>query len=286
MAMIDSFAQLRLVLHLFHALKLTGHFRHGQIPFLDRLFAQFLGVKGMWEGALPELGKLTTRWFITWGVKTSDAKRWSKSVEERTFKFDSVRGLYSSTRSMTPMNPEDISKSFRRICAHDFDGVIDNYHNERQKREQTGTVIYEHAVRSNDTLDAIEAEQAFLATNLIAVGETLNLFIDSLFRVLGLEQTVKELVRTTPASVRAARRTDGRSVSATSWEASEDNLVRQAQANIFAMMLLGPLDFMQDGPKHPEHGGDLKALTAHFMDVFFNRLNPENIMWFVPLEED
>lgn len=190
---------------------------------------------------------------------------------------------FDSNRRMTPIRAQDISKSFRRICMQDFSDVVDRYHTaEQRESNRVGSKyseLYQHAVRLNDTKDAVELEQRLLASNLNSVGEVLNQFIASLFRVLQLEPIVQDTVRTLPDSVRYGRRTDGSRANA--WQASDGNLERQVMVHLFVEKILAPLDF------HPSpRDVDILGKTAYFMSLFFSRVDPARVMFFTPIEEE
>lgn len=154
LAMIDSFAQLRMVLHLYNAFIQQGAINPGGIELLDRLYAQFRNCKAVWEGPLPERGEFVKRWWIAYGTAVEEAKRRSDEAKEfGSDQFSTSRNNSDITRRMTPIKPEELATSYRRICLRDFSGVVDKYHNPRQKREGKGNAVYEFTVLVNDTLD-------------------------------------------------------------------------------------------------------------------------------------
>lgn len=132
-AMIDSFAQLRFVLHLFNAFKQLKVVEEGEIPLLDMLDQHFESSKALWEGTKPKKGEFVFRWWIAYGMKEDTAKK----VTAETKKFV-LTGLLTQpstdllrtrsgdvTRRLSPIKAEDFSKSFRRICLRDFSDVVD-----------------------------------------------------------------------------------------------------------------------------------------------------------------
>jgi hypothetical protein len=94
--LIDSVAQLRTTLHLFNALRQAKAVQPGQIKLMDWIFDVFQNSKAIWEGPLPTRGQYRTRY---------------------------------GNRTRTPVTPQTLSKSYRRICLRDFDGVVDKHHN-------------------------------------------------------------------------------------------------------------------------------------------------------------
>lgn len=280
--MIDSFAQLRIVLHLYNALRQVGVIKE-QLLFLETLHDKFRTCKAIWEGsALPKKGVFAKRFLISFGTSVKEAQRKSEQI-----KMGLKGGQHASPsqqlssgsaiKKMTPINPHEISKSFRRICLRDFSDVVDNYHTERHGKDARANVNYEQAVRANDTLDAMEDEQDLLALNLTKVGETLNQFIDFLFKVLEWKPIIDKIVREMDHT--GGRRMTGAKYSYTPWE--DENMERQAQAWMFAERILGALDFM-DTP------WEVQSLvrTGAALQTFFSRIDPTNVLWYTPLVEE
>lgn len=266
-SLIDCVAQLRMNLHLFNALKQAKAIEPDQIELLDWMFDTFKDCKAIWEGPLPTRGQYQTRWWISFGMTARiAAKMQNEPMTGRTYSND-------PTRKMTPVEPEGVSVSFRRICRRDFKDVVDKYHSASVRANQSGngSPIYKFAVRMNDTLDAMDDDERLLVTNLISLGYYLNQFYISLINVLGFMPIVEQFVREAPPEVKQGRRTDFRSVRPGSWEASDANMKYQALSYIFAKFVLEPLD----------RGDELIASRcAEFMEIFFNKIPPQNIMWF------
>jgi hypothetical protein len=72
--MIDSFGQLRLVLHLFNALQ-QRNLISGNIPLLTTLDKFFDGVRAVWEGEKPKRDDIVKRFWLTYGTKAEVVKR-------------------------------------------------------------------------------------------------------------------------------------------------------------------------------------------------------------------
>jgi hypothetical protein len=282
--MVNCFAQLLMVLHLYNALKDVGLAPSDKEGVLEMLDANFLNSKSIWEGPKPTRGTFVLRWWIAFGTDVNEARRMS---DEAAGRFSNARGpsnnasrrrLQETARRMTPIEPAKLSKSFRRIMDRDFTDVVDKYH---KTAEAKSDPLYDHAVRCNDTMDAIRDEQSYLAMNMTALGAHLNSFIDRFFDYCWKEQ-VEMIVRTLPDSVRFDRRTDGRRVGRQSWETSDANIERQAMVYIFAEEILGRLDFLDLSKPDP-----VIVKAAASMTLFFDRLPPHFIMYFIPiLEED
>lgn len=287
MAMVDAFAQLRIVLHLFNAFIQVGALEHGELELLDFLYENFITSKAIWEGDIPKKGSFTYRWWIAYGMKFSCARESSQATKRRVENLRTPHAKanenvgFNMARTMTPIQPQDLYKSYSRICLRDFTGTVDKYHSERQKRDGKGTDLYELAVRVNDTLDHMEADERALATNFISLGYILNQFVVSLFRVLELESFVKQIVAEMSNEVRHGRAADFRRIGSSSWEASDANLERQAIVQIFADKILGVLDFT-DNPYEDK----LVVRSAAFMKLYFPKINIERVMIFTPTREE
>jgi hypothetical protein len=282
-AMIDSMAQLRIVLHLYNALCQVGAMvphSDKQLRLLDTLNDSFKGSKAIWEGSiLPKRGEFAKRFLIAFGFSIKEAQR---QTEEIRAGLSGGRNASSSsktnskaTKNMTPIHPHQISKSFRRICLRDFSDVVDKYHTEKQKRDGRVHPCYAHAVRVNDTLDALVEEQDLLALNLTSVGDTLNHFIDHLFKILELKPMVDKFVR--EIDHEGGRRMTGSKFVYTPWE--DENAERVAQVSIFAEKILGMLDFVDAPLEVPA----LARTTAVLQMYFSSQVDPSNILWFSPL---
>lgn len=280
LTMVDSFGQLRLVLHLFNALKNVGILSSGQLEVLDWLYEQFASSKAIWEGPPPTKGQFVTRWWIAWGSSVRSSQKASKSTKDRYTKgsFGAASVEPMEAREMTALEPQDLAVSFRRICLRDFSEVEDNYHSGEQY-SSTGklSVLYDHAVRLNDTLDSMENDQRLLATHLVALSEVLGQFLGALFRLLELAPIVDKIVREMPDSIRQSRRVDFRRVGANSWEAGDDNLRRQTEAYLFAERILGAADF-DPNPSNCE----ILQKAGSWMYEFFSRVHPSRILIFTP----
>jgi hypothetical protein len=82
------------------------------------------------------------------------------------WKCNNRKASGNGTRKLVPIEPAEISKSYRRICNRDFYDVVDRYHTLKQRRRDRGTDQYNIMVRTNDTLDASDDEQKLLSMNL------------------------------------------------------------------------------------------------------------------------
>jgi len=265
--LVDCRSQLRVTLHLYHALLVNGIIRKGQILILDILYEAFKSCRAVWEGPLPKKGDFVQRFWVCFGVNAQDARKMAQMTKEEIQKheqgydgspFDNLDEYFFDAlkaRSMKSIEPAEISKSYRRICDRDFHDVEDNYHTHEQRRRNKDSEFYDVAVRTNDTLDAIDQEQSILSKNLVSCGAYLEQFVCSLSRVLQFDPILSAGV----ASVHF-------------------NDKRPGFNFLFARFVLGALDF------NPSSYSFLDAPTATvsaaFLTGFFNKVPPHLICWF------
>ncbi len=72
--MIDSFAQLRIVLHLYNAMQ-QRNLISDNIPLLTSLDKFFDGVQSVWQGEKPTRGNIVKRFWFAYGKNEDDANR-------------------------------------------------------------------------------------------------------------------------------------------------------------------------------------------------------------------
>ena len=295
-AVIDCQAQLRITLHLYHALLINGIIRRDQIPMLNRLYDCFKESKAIWDGDLPRRGELVKKFWVCFGLNhvgakrlAEQAKRIARGVSQTISNVDEDCRASWKQRKMHGIEPSEIATCFRRVCDRDFHDVQDKYHTAEQKKIARGkchqvssggelcyifsflyllryfahsflliqgTEQYLFAVRLNDTLDSIENDQQLLALNLISCAAYLEQFVCSLTRVLQWEPVLKS----------------------GSLIIGED--MRHGFAYLFAQHLLGALDFAQNPMEHEFLGVPLGLASSTFMNCFFERIDPSTVMWF------
>jgi hypothetical protein len=261
---IDSQAQLRITLHLFNALKERGLIKEGDVPVLDIIDDCFKSSRGVWEGPKPKQGEFVQRFWICFGSSVAHAKRMAEEAKllVQHCQMSASTDKSWGKRKMKPIEPADIAKSFRRICNRDFHDVVDKYHTDEQRKRGKGTDMYAFAVRANDTLDAIDEDQKLFALNLPVLGILIEQFVCSLGRVLQWEPLLKE------------------------GSASLDEPERQGFAVLYAQHLLGALDFADDLSTHAFLGQQIGMTSSGFLQMFFNNLNRELVMWFQAVQEE
>ena len=156
---------------------------------------------------------------------------------------------------MHPIDPADIAISFRRICYRDFHDIIDKYHTPEQRKLWMGTDQYMFAVRTNDTLDAMDKD-SILRVNLASCGCFLDNFVCALGRLLQWEPHLK------------------------AFQLEDDVGMRQMYAIVFAQHLLGSLDFSKDPLHHRFLQVPLGQASSTFMKEYFQRLPAKHVLWF------
>lgn len=265
-AVIDCQAQLRINLYMYHGLLINGFIQRGDIHILDVLYDVFKGCKAIWGGSmLPRKGELVQRFWICFGMSLRESKQMAVEAQKIANSSGPVNPSLDKSlsrgRKMVPVEPSELSTSYRRICHRDFDGVVDKYHTPEQRRISKDSDQYAFAVRTNDTLDALEAEQTTMYLNFISAGYLLEQFVRSLGRVMKWEPLLQEYKRQTKLNE------------------------RQAFASLFAQHLLGALDFSKD-PLNVEFMGmpGICVGSAGFMEEFYKRM--PDPLWFQAVKEE
>lgn len=267
LALVDCRSQLRITMHLYHALLVNNIVDEGQIPFLDKIYRAFRSCRAVWEGPLPRKGEFCQRFWMCFGLNAMDAKRMAQSarrdIEDHCQRpppsVDSEDQKAFRTRKLRTIEPSELSTSFRRICDRDFRGVKDKYHTPEQRRNKRGSEVYEVAVRANDTLDAIDSEQSLLALNFVECGAQMEQFVCSLGRIMQWDPFMSQV-----------------------------NLFgkdkRQGFVYLFAQYLLGALDFANDPFRYHFLRVPLGEASASFMETYFNRVTPDIAQWWTPID--
>jgi len=275
-AVIDCQAQLRIVMYLYHGLIINGIMEEDSVPFLQFLYEGFKNCKALWQGSLPSRGELVKKFWISFGMGLSHSKRMSEKagllarggpVSPAGVFADGLLH-YGRGRTMKPIEPSEISTAFRRICERDFEGVVDKYHTPEQRKRMSHTDQYVTAVTTNDTLDHLEEEMKLHSVNLISAAYYLEQFVCSITRVFQWDSLLETFKHTTNLDT------------------------RQGFAIIFAQHLLGALDFAHDplnyqfrnAPMLTKQAPTLFHGLCGFIDMFFSRLPPDNLLWFQPTE--
>lgn len=137
--LIDNRAQLRIILHLYHALRVNNIIRKGKIPFLDILYDAFKNSRAIWEGPLPKKGQFVERFWVSFGSSRGYAAEMAEKsremMEAASVSRQNPFGNYrSDRRQMRPIEAEELATSFRHICNRDFHDVVDKYHTPEQRQ--------------------------------------------------------------------------------------------------------------------------------------------------------
>ena len=272
-ATIDDYAQLRIVLHLHNGLKKVN--APADFWVLDQLDEMFKKSPAVWDGRKPEQGELVYQWWRLYGVRSDVARQKANEAKLRQGgNLVDMQCTPNRSRELKPIEPEDMFKSFRRVCLHDFTGLVDRYHTteqrERATRGKSNRTVYEHAVRSNDTLDTMDDELGLLGLNLVAISGLLNQFVESMSKAMGWNDKIAELMRTMPPD---ALRGD-------SWETSRDNFRRFAIVNMFVYDILGALDTIPVPLRGPPP--TLVARSIACLTVFTERLTGLDFQFVTP----
>jgi len=274
-AVIDCQAQLRIVMYLYHGLVINGIMKEDEIPLLQYLYNGFKKCKALWQGSLPCRGELVKKFWVSFGMGLKESKQMSESarllarggpVSPGGVFYEGLK--HCRGRKMKPIEPSEISTAFRRICDRDFSDVVDKYHTPEQRKNSSHTAQYVVAVHTNDTLDHLDEELQLHSVNFISTAYILEQFICSLGRVLQWDSLLETFKQTSNLDM------------------------RQGFAIIFAQHLLGVLDFAQDPLNHqfrnaPMLTGQAPTLfhgVCGFLDMYFSRVPPTNVLWFQGME--
>ena len=274
-AIIDCQAQLRIMMYLYHGLLINGISLADEAPLLQVLYDGFKNCKALWQGSLPSRGELVKKFWISFGMGLKESKQMSESAKllARGGPVSSggvfAEGLqHCRGRTMKPIEPSEISTAFRRICNRDFSDVVDKYHTPEQRKRMSDTEQYVVSVSSNDTLDHLEKEIQLHAVNFISSAYLLEQFVCSITRVLKWDQLLETFKQTTKLDA------------------------RQGFAIIFAQHLLGALDFAHDPLNYQFRNAPMLTREAPtlfhgicgFLDMYFSRVPPTNVLWFQAIE--
>ena len=277
--MIDHHGQLRITLHLFHALLANGILKTGEIPMLDCLYDGFRNSKAIWSGrSLPQKGEFVQRFWTCMGNNAVDAARVSEEAKNaiqgvlQAPNTNTVRprsSMKNTTRrdkkNHVPIEASELSKSFRRICHRDFHDVVDRYHTPEQRRKHKDTEAYRFRVNANDTMDAIKDEQMLMSLNFSVCG----VFIEQFVIALGERLQWGSLLKDSYAAGKVGK-----------------NDERRAFLFAFAENLLGALDFCDDPFEYTFMDQPLGKASSEFMvDYFTRQMDSSLTLWFQPIHE-
>ena len=271
--LIDDRMQLRMTLHLYNALIVSNILKRGEIPLVDALNEAFEKCRAIWPmGKPPSKGKFVEHFWLSIGAHVSSVREMrdeAKGIIQTVSSKHSdhpVPEHLSVMKSLKPrpIEPSEISTSFRRICHRDFHDVVDNYHTPEQRKSGRGNDGYALAVQTNDTLDAIDNEQMLLALNLCACGTWLDRFIGEFSAIFQWESALAVFL---------------------DHELGTGLDKRQGVIYMFAQNLLGALDFAKD-PLEMNIYRVPQGKTAYtVMKKISDAIPPDETVWFQAIEE-
>mmetsp|Transcript_24724 Transcript_24724/g.60736 ORF Transcript_24724/g.60736 Transcript_24724/m.60736 type:complete len:1046 (-) Transcript_24724:1887-5024(-) len=261
--MVDTFAQVRFVMHLYNALLQTGALKTGELEFLDYLHEYFATCKGIWGGGgIPEQGSITKHFLVSTGYGVKHAQ--SKSEEIRACligdKYSPYKGSVSNFRKGNQeQNAEQLFHSYRRVVLHDCLGDEAIIANMKGDAKGSG---FEYKVKLSETIKAMRKDIKFMASNLVAVGEFLNAFLDGVYEELEWEDLVSDVKLEMTKEL--------------GWK-DDDNVRRYAEMMVLARRILGIFDFMDN----PLEEKEVKTITTYFLD-YFSDVPMDLMFWFTP----
>jgi hypothetical protein len=282
-AMIDSVAQARIVLHLYNAAKQRGLLMSDGIHILDQLDQMLDSNLGIWAGSRPTQGNFAKQFLISFGFTAAAAREFIRDTSGSGQVAIVNRARNRPNGHLHEIKPEVVSKAFRQIVLGDFSLAEDKYHTNEQRQRMKDTPVYKFAVRMNDTLDTIEKEQVHRSINLIVCSGMLNQFVYSMANILKWRPLIDDLYqRMDNHANNRVLLTSGRLVDSRSWQNSHENFTVFSTALLFAIRVLGPMDQIS-GPI-PESSEAIGA--SMWIDQFFPRMPPSNLIYFMPTQVD
>ncbi|KAL3932668.1 MAG: hypothetical protein SGBAC_010740 [Bacillariaceae sp.] len=264
--MVDTFAQVRFVLHLYNALLQTEALKKGELEFLDYLHEHFASCKSIWGGGgIPEKGNITKHFLVSTGYGVKHAQ--SKSEEIRACligdKYSPYKGSLSNFRKGNQEeNAEQLFHSYRRVVLHDCSG--DETIIAGMKGADKGQAM-EYKVKLSETIKAMRKDIQFMASNLVAVGEFLNCFLDNVYEELEWEDLVSDVKLEMTKEL--------------GWK-DDDNVRRYAEMMVLARRILGIFDFMDN----PLEEKEVKTITTFFRS-YFSDVPMDLMFWFTAPEK-
>jgi hypothetical protein len=264
---VDSFGQLRFVLHLYNAMKQRKIV--GEVRLLERLDRTFAKTKAIWVAGRPERGSFVKHFFLAWGMSQAKASMLGEEARRNVgFPTKLPETCRSSSRDLVPILPQNFSASYPLVVMRDFSNAADadysiaNATDEGKKKLKENNAFAGCLVRINQMRDAMdEDEDDVIPVNFPLVGDILNGFCEELSKELGWSTLINHLVVTCPDEVRMSttvggdRRKEG-------FHRTDGNLGRQALAHFWAVTL-GEMDNL------PDERLNLSSKAAGFMERYF-----------------
>jgi hypothetical protein len=279
--MLDMSWQLRFLLHLHNALKERDLIQE-DIPLVRILDKSFASVRAIWQGCKPKRGEFVKWWWVSFGVKPLVAKQEHERARESynmgsiVTRADMLEG-FTFRLHATPIEADDFSTSFRRVCMRDFSGGQQDH----QMVDSTTTrapppavvldsSVNEHLDRVNDSLDAISSEADLLSLNLVSVSFVVNDFVYFMSRRMGWDAII-----------------DSMGASSTKLVDDDDpnlktkKIIRRGAACRFlSHEILRLLDFCDDLDGTPEAKRAAQLLVDYFSQIPLSELSFYNLALF------
>ena len=187
--LVDSYAQLRLVLHCYHALRDTDALEE-EIPLLESMDRAFQKSRGIWEGGKPSQTEYLKRFCLCFGFSpnlaqqidddtqrliakgaVSSASSGSSALLRNGFDVNDLKMNDLQPRRLAKLKTGEVSETYRLACQHDFDKLHKG-----------------HPQRVVSTLRSIRREGDLLGLNLIRLGGILQDFVTVLGDALSVLQ--------------------------------------------------------------------------------------------------
>ncbi|KAL7568109.1 hypothetical protein ACA910_019507 [Epithemia clementina (nom. ined.)] len=291
-ACVDAFGQLRLVMHLYHALRERNLV--GEIDMLRGLEAAFpfQSCKALWVAGRPERGSFVKHFWLAWGCSMKEAARMQEQALQRSrlkqshFEKETRPRPHKMVRDLNEILPEQMSASYRILVNHDFSqaekNVIDyTIEDIKDKAKALKESKYINClVRINQARDAMDDDETdIIPVNFPLVGAKLNAFCEELSAHLGWALWIAHEVQRCPDSVRNDRTLGGSR--ATAFTTCDENMNRQALAHCWAT-LLAELDYDNDGEESSLNGEfSTSRKAAAFMTEYFANITRDQYTFLV-----
>jgi hypothetical protein len=182
--LVDETGQLKMTLHLFNALTQADAIPWGQIALLEGISERFKNCRAIWDVSPSEKGKHQEQWWMSIGMPARTAQELS-ALEPLSPRLTDMK------RDRRLIEVDQLSKSYRRVCLHDFQGASDV---SLVAKQEVNDLFHEHFVRAYEATRSMADESVLLRTNLIGLGHYLNEFCIHLFNKMGWMSLVERKV--------------------------------------------------------------------------------------------
>ena len=271
--MLDMSWQLRFLLHLHNALK-ERNLVQKDIPLIRILDRSFASVRAIWQGCKPKRGEFVKWWWVSFGVKPLIAKQEHESAKKSydmgytVTRADMLKG-FTFRLHATPIDADDFSRSFRRVCVRDFSEL------RGQMDTKTPAVldssVKEHLDRVNDSLEAISSESDLLSLNLVSVSFVVNDFVYFMSQRMGWDAIIDSMGASSSTKL----------VDDDDPKLKTKRIIRRGAACRFlSHEILRLLDFCDDLDGTPEAKHAAQLLVEYFSKIPLSELSFYNLALF------